>query len=293
MFWSNRRATELASRYENVSIHPTAEVAEDVEIGPFSVIGPECRIDAGSCLHNHTTLHANVHLGRKCEIYPGSVLGGLPQDKKYRGEESRLVLGDYNVLRENVTIHSGTELGNGLTILGHRNLIMANCHIAHDCVLENDIIMANNVLLGGHVLVESYASFGGLAAVHHFVTVGQHAFVGGLTRVTQDVPPYMLLEGNPGRIWSTNKVGLKRRHFELEAINALKVAHRLLFRSRKPRSEIVQELLELYTDLTEVHILIDFLRATDLGHQGRARQPRSHDLEEDRGSMAETPELTD
>lgn len=293
MFWSNRRATELASRYENVSIHPTAEVAEDVEIGPFSVIGPECRIDAGSRLHNHTTLHANVHLGRKCEIYPGSVLGGLPQDKKYRGEESRLVFGDYNVLRENVTIHSGTELGNGLTILGHRNLIMANCHIAHDCVLENDIIMANNVLLGGHVLVESYASFGGLAAVHHFVTVGQHAFVGGLTRVTQDVPPYMLLEGNPGRIWSTNKVGLKRRHFELEAINALKVAHRLLFRSRKPRSEIVQELLELYTDLTEVHILIDFLRATDLGHQGRARQPRSHDLEEDRGSMAATPELTD
>ena len=190
-----------------------------------------------------------------------------------RGEESRLVIGDDNVIRECVTISTGTRRGGGLTEIGHRNLIMASCHIAHDCILENDIVIANNVLLGGHVRVESFASFGGLAAVHHFVTVGRHAFVGGLTRVTQDVPPFMLVEGNPLRVWSINKVGLKRRGIPMDSIKVLKEVHRLLFRSRISRRELYPLIERRYGSIAEVKTLLEFLFLSEKGSQGRARQP--------------------
>ena len=270
---SSRKHADLAARYENVSIHPTAEIAADVEIGPFSYIGPDCRVGEGCRLHNHVTLCQNTILGSHNEVFQGTVLGGLPQDKKYQGEESRLIIGDHNTIRECVTVSTGTKLGDGLTRIGDRNLVMASCHIAHDCILENDIVIANNVLLGGHVKVESFASFGGLAAVHHFVTIGRHAFVGGLTRVTQDVPPYMLVEGNPMRIWSINKVGLRRRGISLESIEALKEVHRLLFRSRTARKELYVVIEDRFASMPEVRGLIDFLRATERGNQGRARQP--------------------
>ncbi len=273
MFWSTRKNTELEARYENVYIHPTAEIGPDVEIGPFSYIGPECRVGEGTRIHNNVTLFANVTLGSFNEIYPNAVVGGLPQDRKYEGEDSRLVIGDRNVIRECVTISSGTKLGEGLTLIGNGNLIMASCHIAHDCILENNIVIANNVLLGGHVRVESYAGFGGLAAVHHFVTVGRYAFVGGLARVTQDVPPYMLVEGNPLRIWSINKVGLKRRGIPLETIQSLKEAHRMFFRSRASRKDVCRQLEIRFADVQEIRTLVEFIRATERGNQGRARQP--------------------
>ena len=174
MFWSSRKTTEFPFRYENVYIHPTAEVGADVELGPFTYIGPNCRIGDGTHVHNNVTLVANTVLGEANEVFSSSVLGAIPQDKKYQGEESWVVIGDRNTIRECVTVNSGTLQGGGVTRIGHRNLIMASCHIAHDCLLEDDITMANNVLLGGHVRVEHHASFGGLAAIHHFVTVGQH-----------------------------------------------------------------------------------------------------------------------
>ena len=273
MFWSTRKNAGLESRHDNAFIHPTAEVAADVEIGPFTYIGSDCRIGEGTRLHNNVTLFANVTMGAHNEVYPGAVIGGLPQDKKFGGEESRLVIGDRNVIRECVTISSGTKLGDGLTAIGDRNLIMASCHIAHDCLLENDIVIANNVLLGGHVKVESFASFGGLAAVHHFVTIGGHAFVGGLSRVTQDVPPFMLAEGNPMRIWSVNKVGLKRRGIPGISVQALKEVHRLLYRSRVSRKEVHREIEARFGAIPEVRTLLEFLRATERGNQGRARQP--------------------
>lgn len=272
MLRSSRKQAELAARYESVFIHPTAEIGSEVEIGPFSYVGPECRVGDGTRLHNHVTLVANVILGRNNEVYPGAVIGGLPQDKKYAGEASRLEVGDSNVIRECVTISTGTKQGQGLTAIGNRNLVMASCHIGHDCILEDDIVVANNVLLGGHVKVESCASFGGLAAVHHYVTVGRHAFVGGLARVTQDVPPFMLVEGNPLRIWSINKVGLKRRGLPPASIEALKEAHRLLFRSRASRKDLYSQ-IEARFQVSEVRTLIESLRATEKGNQGRARQP--------------------
>jgi UDP-N-acetylglucosamine acyltransferase len=273
VFWSSRKAAELSFRFENAYVHPTAELGSDVEIGPFTYIGPNCRVGDGSRLHNNVTLVANTILGESNEVFPGAVLGGIPQDKKYDGEASWLVLGDGNAIRECVTINSSTRLGGGVTKLGSRNLIMASCHIAHDCVLGDEVTMANNVLLGGHVHVESYATFGGLAAVHHFVTIGQHAFIGGMARVSQDVPPFLLVEGNPLRVWSINKVGLKRRSFSGEAIQALKQAHRLLYRGRLPRREALAQLEAREDRSAEVDALIAFLKRTDAGKQGRARQP--------------------
>src|SRR5688572_10342596 len=268
MFWSTRKNAELSARYDNAFVHPTAEIGHEVEIGPVTYIGPECRVGDGTRLHNHVTLFGNVTLGGHNEIYPNAVIGGLPQDKKYDGEDSRLEIGDYNIIREGVTISSGTKRGEGLTQIGNRNLIMASCHIAHDCMLEDDIVISNNVLLGGHVKVESFASFGGLAAVHHYVTVGRHAFVGGLTRVTQDVPPFMLVEGNPFRVWSINKVGLKRRGIPQASFQALKEVHRLLFRSRTSRVELYADIEKRLSGFPEVRTLLEFLRASEKGNQG-------------------------
>ncbi len=273
MFWSSRKTSDLSFRYDNVFIHPSAEVGVDVDLGPFCYIGPNCRIGDGTRIHNNVTIAGNAVIGEHNEIFPGAVIGAEPQDKKYNGEESWVIVGDYNKIRECVTIHGGTELGNGITRIGHHNLIMANCHVAHDCILDDYITMANNVLLGGHVRVEKRATFGGLAAVHHFVTVGKHAFVGGLARVTQDVPPFMLVEGSPVRVWSVNRVGLKRSEFSSEAMQALKDAHRLLFRGSVPRREAVAQLLERFPESAEVAYLIEFLKKTERGNQGRARQP--------------------
>jgi UDP-N-acetylglucosamine acyltransferase len=273
MFWSSRKTADFSLRQENAFIHPTAEVGMDVEIGPFTCIGPNCRVGDGCRLHNNVTLVANTAIGEHNEIYPGAVIGGLPQDKKYQGEESWVIIGDGNTIRECVTINGGTKLGGGVTRIGNRNLLMACCHVAHDCVLEDDITMANNVLLGGHVKVEHHASFGGLAAVHHFVTVGQHTFVGGLARVTQDLPPFMLVEGNPVRVWSINKVGLKRNGFSAETMRALKEAHRLIFRTRGPRSETLEKALQSFAGVPEVKVLVDFIARSEQGNQGRAREP--------------------
>lgn len=273
MFWSSRKTTELSFRFENVYIHPTAEVGLDVEIGPFSYIGPNCRVGDGTRLHNNVTLVANTILGEGNEVFPSTVIGAIPQDKKYRGEDSWVIIGDQNVIRECVTINGGTLQGRGITRIGDRNLIMASCHIAHDCILENDITMANNVLLGGHVRIERHASFGGLAAMHHYVTIGQHAFVAGLARVTQDVPPFMLVEGNPVRVLSINKVGLKRNRFTPDSMRFLKDAHKTLFRSRISRHEALDRLFRDYSSVPEVMALAQYMINTERGNQGRARQP--------------------
>jgi len=259
MIWSSRKDAELAARFENAFVHPTAEIAPDVEIGPFCFIGPECRVGEGTRLHNHVTLVANVTLGAHNEVFPSAVIGGLPQDKKYDGEDSRLVIGDHNVIRECVTISTGTKLGGGLTQIGNRNLIMASCHIAHDCILEDDIVVANNVLLGGHVKVESFASFGGLAAVHHFVTVGRHAFVGGPSVVTQDVPPFITIAGQPCAPHGINSEGLKRRGFTPEQIRNLKNAYRVLYRSDLKLADAVSELKKRAQAQPELGIFVDFI----------------------------------
>jgi len=273
LFWPSRKQAELSVDNEHVVVHPTAEIGADVSIGPFTYIGPNCRVGDGCNLHNNVSLLANTVLGENNEIYPGAVIGADPQDKKFDGEDTWVLIGDGNIVRECVTIHLGTRHGGGNTVIGNKNLLMACCHVAHDCILGNGITMANNVLLGGHVVVENNATFGGLAAVHHFTTVGESAFIGGMARISLDVPPYMLVEGSPMKVWSINKVGLKRQGFTPEATESLKEAHRCLYREDYSRVEALKILRSKLWECREVQNLVNFLDRADQGHKGRARQP--------------------
>ncbi|MEK7483940.1 MAG: acyl-ACP--UDP-N-acetylglucosamine O-acyltransferase [Planctomycetota bacterium] len=251
-------------------VHPNAEIASGVEIGPFSYIGEHVKISQGCKIHNNVTIIGHTTLGEHNEVFPHAVLGGEPQDLKFKGEVSYLILGDRNKIRENVTIHLGTESGGSITQIGSDNLLMACCHIAHDCQLGNHIVMANNVLLGGHVALEDQVVIGGAAALHHFVSVGEMAFIGGLTRVVQDVPPYMLIEGNPARIRSFNKVGLERNGLTPEEILSIKKAFRLLFHSELPQRQAMEKILEEETPTTQVKYLMNFLTKSTTGKLGRS-----------------------
>ena len=260
------------------SVEAGAEIDEDVEIGPFSRIGPEVRIGRGSVVENNVTIVGKTTVGEGNHFFPGSVIGACPQDITYRGETSGLVIGDHNTFREGVTVNTGTQKGDGLTLIGSHNLIMACCHIAHDCILQNHIVMANGVLLGGHVLVQDFVVFGGLAAVHHFVTIGTMAFVGGMTRVVKDVPPYMTVEGHPAKVWFVNTLGCKRHGLSDEAISSLKEAHRIIFRTDSTWSSAFREMESNGLLTREIQNLVQFLKSVEQGKQGRAREALRKDV---------------
>ncbi len=253
------------------TIHPTARLGRNVHIGPYCVIGAGSEIGDGTVLKNHVTIGLNTRMGRNNTVYPYASIGSDPQDLSWHGEETHLVVGDRNVFRESVTVNRGTHKGDGFTRVGNGNLIMACAHIAHDCLLGDNIVMANNALLAGHVIIEDRAILNGAAAVHQFTTVGKLSYVGGLTRIVQDVPPYMIVEGNPSKVRKVNIVGLQRHGIGQERISALKNVYRALFRSRRPRAEVIAE-LELAQEMTpEVRELLDFLRRADRGRHGRGR----------------------
>ncbi len=259
---------------ENVSIDPRAEIDDDVEIGPFCVIGPNVRICRGTRLVNSVTILGHVAIGENNRIYPGVVIGGEPQDISYAGSPTRVQIGDNNVIRECVTINRGTEKEDGLTRIGNNNFLMACSHVAHDCKLGDGIVIANGTLLGGHVHVHSYAGLSGAVAVHHYTTIGSYSFVGGLSRVLHDVPPYMLVEGSPARPRCINVVALKRNHFPPEAIEQLANAHRLLYRA-KMGLEHAREILHGDEQLVpQVRELLDFVEHQQYGRHGRAREAR-------------------
>ena len=259
---------------ENVSIHPRAEIDEDVEIGPFCVIGPDVRIGRGTRLENSVTLMGHVTIGQHNHLYPGVVIGGDPQDLSYRGSETQVVIGDHNVLRECVTVNRGTEKEQGVTAVGNHNFVMACCHIAHDCQLGDYIVMANGTMLGGHVHVHNHASLSGAVAVHHYASIGSYSFVSGLSRVLHDVPPYMLVEGHPARPRCINVVALKRNNFTSDVINGLAEAHRLMYRA-KVGLEHAREILRGNDQMSpEVQHLINFIQVQQDGKHGRARERR-------------------
>ncbi|MEE2889057.1 MAG: acyl-ACP--UDP-N-acetylglucosamine O-acyltransferase [Planctomycetota bacterium] len=259
--------------HPSANIDSAAEIAPDVEIGPGVYIGPQVSIGSGCVLHHNSSVICNTRIGERNVIHPGAVLGGDPQDKKWDGEETWAEIGSDNLFREHCTVNRGTIQGGGVTKIGDACLILASSHIAHDCIVGNRVIMANGVLLGGHVVVEDQVGFGGLAAVHHYSTVGRLAFVGGMTRVTTDIPPYLITEGNPSRVRAINSVGMKRAGISEEVCAWLKEAQRLLYNNNMIRREAF-ELLERRGDVPDEGIhLRTFLRATEEGRQGRARQP--------------------
>ncbi|MDD4268459.1 MAG: acyl-ACP--UDP-N-acetylglucosamine O-acyltransferase [Pirellulales bacterium] len=259
---------------DHVSIDPRAEIAEDVHIGPFCVVGPDVRIGHGTRLENHVTLMGHVELGEHNRVYPGAVIGGEPQDISFGGAATRVVIGDHNIIRESVTINRGSEKEDGITRIGSNNFLMACCHVAHDCKIGNHVIITNSTLLGGHVHVHDHAILSGGSAVHHFATIGSYAFVGGLSAVRCDVPPYVLVEGHPARPRCINIVALKRNNFALAEIEALSEAFRLLYRA-KVGLENAREILNGKGDLNyHVNRLLEFVARQQGGAHGRGRERR-------------------
>ena len=267
-------------------VDPKARVADDAEIGPYSVVGPSVTIGSGTVVQNHVTLTGRTTIGRNNVIHPYAVIGGTPQDLKYKGEDTEVVIGDGNTLREYVTVNIGTAGGGGVTRIGNNGLYMAGCHIAHDCELGDHVVIANNVLLAGHVKIEDHVGMSAYVGLHHFVTVGRSAFVGGFSRISVDVPPFMVVAGVPLTIVSTNAVGLRRRGMSDGTMLALREAHRLIWRSGLPKPEAISIIEHRYPNDPEVRYLLEFMRAIDLGKNGRGRERRGQagfpDADEDK-----------
>ena len=259
-------------------IHPTAVVAPgcelgtDVQVGPYAVLGENVRIGDGTRIGPHVVIEGVTRLGRDNVVFGQASLGGAPQDLSYEGEPTQLEVGDRNTIREFVTVNRGTVKGGGVTRIGDECLLMACCHVAHDCELEDHVILGNNVLLAGHVLAERRAIVSGSAAAHHFATIGQAAYVGGLTRIVQDVPPYMIVEGHPSKVRKVNEIGLHRAGVGEREIAELKRVFRLLWRSPEPRSRVVERLARGGAGGPLVQRLVQALRNTELGAKGRYRE---------------------
>lgn len=259
-------------------IHPMAvvesgaQLAEDVVVGPFVYIGPQVKLGRGCIVHHHASIEGATTAGDNNEFFPNCVIGAVSQDLKYRGGDCALVIGHHNTFRENCTIHIGTEDGGGSTRVGDGNLIMVAAHIAHDCVIGSNCILANNVMLAGHVAVEDFVVISGGAASHHFVTFGKHSFVGGLSAIARDVPPFMIVEGHPGSIRGVNRTGLRRRGYTDSQIEPLKTAYRMLFSDTTPLITQAVELERLYPNQPDIRTLLAFMRESMAGKFGRARE---------------------
>ena len=259
---------------EHASVHADANIGHDVHIGPYSVVGSEATIGDGCRLENSVTLLGRVSLGANNRIYPYTVIGAPPQDLTYRGEPTEVRIGSNNIIRESVTINQATCKEARITAIGDDCYLMAGCHIAHDCQLRDGIVVANAVLLGGHVHIDSHANLSGGLAVHHYASIGAHAFVTGLSRVIHDAPPYMVVDGSPARPRCVNIVGLKRNEFSPSVIRALSEAHRLLYRQQAPLDDVRETLRTENQLYPAVNHLLNFIQLNEEGCHGRSRAKR-------------------
>ena len=260
-------------------IAPGAVLGPGVRVGPYSVVGSQVRIGPETVIDSHVVLDGDTEIGAGNHFHPFSSIGLAPQDLKYRGEASRLVVGDRNVFREFVTVHRGTAGGGWVTRIGSDNLLMAYAHVAHDCAVGSHTILANGATLAGHVEVGDYATIGAFSGVHQFCRVGVHAFVGGYTVATKDVLPYSKTVGNRACIYGVNGLGLERRSFSPEAVGAIKQAYRVLLQSRLNTSEALSRLEAQGPGPPEVRVIVDFIRASRRGVILK-RHSRRHSTEE-------------
>ncbi len=252
-------------------IHPTAiiedgaRVAPDVEIGAYSLVGPQVEIGSGCRIGPHVVITGQTRLGQNNRVFQFASIGEEPQDKKFAGEDSALEIGNGNTIREYVTINRGTSDGGGVTRVGNDNWIMAYCHIAHDCQVGSHVIMANGATLAGHVIVGDHVIFAGYSGAHQFCRIGDHAFLGMYGGVSQDVPAYVMVSGQPPRPRGVNSEGLKRRGFSAEQIRNIREAYRVIYRSGKSRAEALAELEQRRREQPELNIMIDNARASTRG----------------------------
>lgn len=252
------------------NIHPTAivedgaSIAENVKIGPYCVIGADVTLDAGVVLHSHVCVAGRTHIGEGTQVFPFASIGHPPQDLKFEGEKSELIIGKNNMIREHVTMNPGTKGGGLMTRVGDNCLFMMASHVAHDCMVGNHVILANNATLAGHVHVGDHAIIGGLSAVHQFVRIGKHAMIGGMSGVEKDVIPYGSVMGERADLAGLNLIGLKRRNIDRDSIHALRSAYKELFEAHDGiLSERIRIVREQYS-ATEVQELLDFME-TDSG----------------------------
>jgi UDP-N-acetylglucosamine acyltransferase len=245
-------------------VDPSADIAPDASIGAYAVIGPRVVVGAGARVGPHAVIHQDTVLGEQCAIHQGASLGNDPQDLKYNGEPSELILGPRTVIREFCTINRGTS-AHGKTVIGADCLLMAYAHVAHDCVIVNRVVIANSVQMGGHVEIHDYATVGGLTAIHQFARIGEYAFVGGTSAVRKDVPPYVKASGNPLKLYGLNSIGLQRRGFPDALRMELKRAYRILFASDLNVTQALERArneLQLYP---EVERFLSFIEAGGRG----------------------------
>ena len=241
-------------------VDPQAIVAETAHIGPFCLVGPNVQLGDGVTLHSHVVVEGHTSIGAGTEIYPFASIGHPPQDLKYKGEASRLVIGSNCRIREHVTMNPGTEGGGMLTEVGDNCLFMASSHVAHDCRVGNNVIMANNATLAGHVVVGDFAIIGGLAAVQQFVRIGPHAMIGGMSGIVNDVIPYGLVAGAHAALSGLNLVGLRRRGFAQDEIKALRDAYRLLFSDEGTQAERLDQVEATLATADTVRGMVEFAR---------------------------------
>ncbi|RYZ96844.1 MAG: acyl-ACP--UDP-N-acetylglucosamine O-acyltransferase, partial [Proteobacteria bacterium] len=246
-------------------VHPKAELAADVEVGAFAFVGEHVQIGAGSKLLHHASVEGHTVLGKNNEVGSFSVIGGNPQDLKYKGEPTRLTVGDNNSFRENVTVNTGTVSGGGVTTIGSNCLVMAYCHVAHDCHVGDNVILANYTGLSGHVTLEDHVILSGVCGVTQFLRVGKHAFVGGMTAVRKDIAPYVITVGSPSVVRGLNLVGLKRRGFDGERLRAVMDAYKIYFDQGLEKDQALAELDRRYPTQPDVKYFADFIRKSENG----------------------------
>jgi UDP-N-acetylglucosamine acyltransferase len=243
-------------------VSPQAQLAPDVTVGPFSIIGPQVQIGPRTLIGPHVVVNGPTSIGADNRVFQFASIGDAPQDKKYSGEPTQLVIGDRNVFRESCTINRGTVHDKGVTRIGNDNLFMAYSHVAHDCLIGDNTVFANSVAMGGHVEVGDWAILGGLVAVHQYAKIGAHAFLGGGAILSRDVPPYVMVAGNPAVPHGVNVEGLRRRGFSDEQIRNIREAYRVLYRSELKLSEAIAQLAPLAQERSEIRAFVDFIRSS-------------------------------
>lgn len=254
-----------------IEIHPTAivdkeaEIEDGVVIGPYCIVGNAARIKKGVRLISNVIIEGRTEIGEDTIIYPFTSIGLPPQDLKYKGEDTGVIIGKKNIIREYITIHRASVGGDGFTVIGDNNFLMAYVHIAHDCKIGNSVLMANAATLAGHVKVEDHAVIGGLVAVHQFTRIGSYAMVGGFSGVGQDIPPYMIASGARARLFGLNTVGLKRHGFSEETLSELKRAYKILFREKRTLKDAIKKIQAELPYSEEIRHLIEFIEENKRG----------------------------
>ncbi len=256
--------TEKQNIHPTAIVHPQAVIGPGVSIGPYARIGADVKIGEGTEIGSSCVLDGNTHIGKHCRIFSGAVIGSIPQDLKYKGEKTQVIIGDDNVIREYVTINLGT-VDKGKTIIGNSNLLMAYSHVAHDCFIGNNVVIANVGTLAGHVTVEDRAIIGGLTAVHQFVRIGTMSITGGCSKVVKDIPPYAMADGHPARAYGLNSIGLSRAKVAKESVRKLKTAFKILFKMRLSTSSALKKITEDISADSYLSVLIDFIKNSSRG----------------------------